>query len=67
MEQEKRLEAFEKMLSAVQENYDSTVGKMAQLKAAGKEKSVTYRQLLGSKLELQNILSMYKLYGLLDL
>lgn len=66
MGNERRLEAFEKMLAAVQGNYESTVAKMAQMKAAGKEKTVTYRQLMGNKLELQNFLTMYRIYGLLD-
>ena len=64
MDSETRLEAFEKMLSAVQAEYESAASKMAQLKAVGKEKTATYRQLMGRKLELQNILSMYRLYGL---
>lgn len=66
MDMENRLAAFEKMLAAVQANYESTVSKMVQLKAAGKEKSATYRQLMGNKLELQNMLSMYQIYGLID-
>ena len=33
---------------------------------AGKTKTVTYKQLLGDKLMLQNILTRYKIYGLLD-
>ena len=66
MDMENRLAAFEKMLAAVQANYASTVSKMVQLKAAGKEKSATYRQLMGNKLELQNMLSMYQIYGLID-
>lgn len=41
---EKRLAAFEAMLAAVLENYRLTTEKMRQLKAAGKEKSATYRQ-----------------------
>lgn len=61
-----RLEAFEKMLAAVISEYDAAVNKMAQLKAAGKEKTVTYRQLMGNKLQYQNMLTMYRLYGLLD-
>lgn len=60
-----RLEAFEKMLSAVLENYRTTVAKMEQIKAAGKTKSATYRQLMGTKMMYQNMLSLYKLYGLL--
>ena len=61
-----RLEGFEKMLAAVISEYDAAVNKMAQLKAAGKEKTVTYRQLMGNKLQYQNMLTMYRLYGLLD-
>ncbi len=60
-----RLEAFEKMLFAVLENYRTTVAKMEQLKAAGKIKSATYRQLMGTKMMYQNMLSLYKLYELL--
>lgn len=61
-----RLEAFEKMLAAVIGEYNAAVNKMAQLKATGKEKTVTYRQLMGNKLQYQNMLTMYRLYGLLD-
>ncbi|MDY5972230.1 MAG: hypothetical protein SPJ01_05060 [Butyricicoccus sp.] len=66
MDHERRFAAFEQMLAAVQADYVSTVHKMTQLKAAGKEKTVTYRQLLGNKLSLQNILTMYQIYGLID-
>ena len=63
---EKRLEAFEKMLTDIQKNYEVTENKMKQLKAEGKEKSATYRQLMGNKLQYQNMLSLYQLYNLLD-
>ena len=66
MEKELRLEAFERMLAAVQVDYDSTTAKMRTLKEAGKEKTATYRQLLEDKLMLQAILTRYKIYGLLD-
>ena len=39
---------------------------MKLLKAEGKEKTATYRQLMGTKLQLQNMISQYKLFGLLD-
>lgn len=61
-----REEKFEKMLQAVQEQYAATVDKMEVLKSQDKTKTATYRQLLGDKLMLQNILSLYKVYGLLD-
>ena len=48
---EKRLEAFEKMLDAALSQYDSTTEKMARLKADGKEKTATYRQLFADKLQ----------------
>ena len=63
MENEKRLLAFEKMLKAVQENYENADEKMKKLKAEGREKSATYRQLMGNKLQYQNMLSMYQIYG----
>ncbi|WP_425757388.1 hypothetical protein ACPW7J_06910 [Ihubacter sp. rT4E-8] len=62
---EKRLAAFKKMLTFVQQEYDKTNEKMAALKADGKEKSATYRQLMGNKLTYQNLLAMYRLYDLL--
>ena len=63
---EKRLEAFENMLKTILSQYDSTVEKMARLKANGKEKTVTYRQLFANKLQLQTMLSYYRTYGLVD-
>ena len=63
---EKRLKAFEDMLAAILKQYDDTAEKMAKLKADGKEKSATYRQLFASKLQLQAMLSYYQTYGLLE-
>ncbi len=66
MENNKRLECFEKMLSAIQLQYDDRSQKMIELKAAGKEKTATYRQLFGEKLKLGDMLAMYRLYGLIE-
>ena len=52
------------MLSAIEENYAGIVSKMETLKAQGKEKSATYRQLMGNKLMYKDILSLYELYGI---
>lgn len=57
---------FEKMLQAVREEYGTVTEKMEVLKAEGKTKTATYRQMTGRKLTLQNMLSMYQIYGLLD-
>lgn len=62
---EERLNAFEKMLSDIISQYDSITEKLAVLKAEGKEKTVTYRQLFTNKLQYQTILSYYRTYGLL--
>ena len=61
-----RLEAFEAMLAAVMQEYRQTAEKMAALKAQGKEKSVTFRQLMTRKPELANMLAMYRAYGLVE-
>ena len=61
-----REEKFEAMLQSVQREYETTLQKMEKLKGEDKEKTATYRQLMGDKLMLQNILSRYKIYGLLD-
>lgn len=59
------MEAFENMLKAILSQYDSTTEKLAKLKAEGKEKTATYRQLFANKLQLQAMLSYYQTYGLL--
>ena len=61
-----RLKAFEEMLSAILKQYDETTEKMEKLKAEGKEKTVTYRQLIANKLQLHAMLSYYRIYGLLE-
>ena len=60
-----RLEDFEKMLSEVQRQYDDIEIKMEKMKADGKEKTATYRQLMANRLRLGDMLAMYKLYDLL--
>lgn len=66
METKDRLAAFEEMLVQVQNHYQDTTAKMEQLKADGKVKSATYRQLMGNKLMYQNMLSLYQVHGLVE-
>ena len=66
MMKEERLAAFESMLQAVQVNCCTTEEKMKRLKEQGKERSATYRQLMGNKMQYRNMLSMYRIYGLLE-
>ena len=63
---EKRLKAFEDILTAILKQYDDVTEKTAKLKAEGKEKAVTYRQLFANTLQLQATLSYYGTCGLLD-
>lgn len=63
---ESRLEAFEKMLIAVQGEYNDILAKMEKMKADGKVKSVTYQQMLSRKLMYQNMISLYEIYGLVE-
>ena len=59
-----RLAAFEAMLAEVERQYRETEARMADLKAQGRERSATYRQLLGNKLTLRQLLSLYEAHGL---
>ena len=57
---------LEKMLQSTLDEYSITVNKMEKLKAENKTKTVTYKQLMATKLTLQNIISRYEIYGLLE-
>lgn len=61
-----RLVAFEKMLREIREQAEREKEQMDLLKAAGKEKSATYRQYFGNRLLLKMMLDRYRAYGLLD-
>lgn len=64
MTDQEQLAAYRAMQGAVQAEYDAAAEKMAALKAQGKEKTATYRQLFARKLQLRELLSYYKTYGL---
>ena len=61
-----RLYSFEKMLLSVRVQFDEKSKKLTELKSAGKEKTATYRQLFAEKMQLGNMLAMYRLYGLIE-
>lgn len=60
-----RLDAFEVMLSDIRRQAEYEKEQMAALKAAGKEKSATYRQYFGNRMLYKMMLDIYKEYGLL--
>ena len=65
MEAKERLDAFEAMLTGVQAQLADVEKRMAQLKAQGRERGATYRQLMGTRLQLAQMLELYRVYGLI--
>lgn len=61
-----REERFERMLQEIQSEYAAVEQKMVVLRAEGKTKTVTFRQLMGNKLMYQSMLSMYRDHGLIE-
>ena len=61
-----REERFERMLQEIQAEYASIEQRMAVLRAEGKTKTVTFRQLMSNKLMYQSMLSMYRDHGLIE-
>ncbi len=61
-----RLEAFEKMLADIQKQADLENNKLEELKLERKEKTASYRQLLGNRMLYKMILDKYREYGLLN-
>lgn len=60
-----RLEAFEAMLTDLVKQAEYEARRMEELKAAGKEKSATYRQYFGNRMLYRMMLDKYRAYGLL--
>lgn len=61
-----RLEAFEKMLSDIRKQSEYEAAQMEALKAAGKEKTATYRQYFGNRMLYKMMLDKYRDYGLIE-
>ena len=60
-----RTEAFERMLSDLVKQIEFEQAEMDRLKAAGKEKTATYRQYFSNRLMYRMMLDRYRHYGLL--
>ena len=61
-----RLDAFEAMLEDVIEQSEMEREKMEALKAAGREKSATYRQYFANRMLHKQMLDLFRRYGLID-
>ncbi len=60
-----RLEAFERMLADVLERERSEKEQLDELRAQGKEKTATFRQLMGNRLVYVRMLEIFREHGLL--
>ena len=61
-----REEKFERMMQSDVVSYNAVDERMGKLKQEGKTNTVTYKQLMTEKLKNQNIISLYKVYGLIE-
>ena len=61
-----KLDKYESMKDYILESLDETVIKLEELKKEGKDKTATYRQLTARKLNLQNVISFYKMFDTID-
>lgn len=61
-----RLKAFEDMLNDIKRQAEYETEQLKLLKAAGKEKTATYRQYLGNRMFYKMMLEKYKEYGLIE-
>lgn len=61
-----RLEAFETMLRELRQRTEYEQQKMDELKLQGKDKTATYRQYMGNRLLYQQMLALYRQYGLIE-
>lgn len=64
MDAEAKLARFEAMKTFIEEQHADTVAKLDTLRAQGKQKSATYTQLLGNKMNQENTLQLYKLFDI---
>ena len=61
-----KLDKYESMKDYILESLDETVIKLEELKKERKDKTATYRQLTARKLNLQNVVSFYKMFDIID-
>ena len=59
-----RLAAYDRMYRELLAEWDGVAAKMDALRAEGRTKTATYRQLLTDKLTLQNFIGRFAAYGI---
>ena len=65
MTDSEKLKAYEAMRENVIDRFNTASDKMVKLKAEGKEKSVTYKQLMAEKMTMQKIMSIYEIFDII--
>ena len=61
-----RLGRYEELQAAVERELSAADGRMEELRAACRQGSATFRQLLAQKLTLEGIMARFRAYGLAD-
>lgn len=59
-----RLAAFENVYEALRAELLDTEGKLDELRGKGKANSVTFRQLLGKKINDEKLINLFSIYGI---
>ena len=59
-----RLAAYDRMYADLLKERDKVLADMEKLRSAGKNKGVTYQQLLAQKLTVQNLIGRFEIYGI---
>ena len=59
-----RLAAYDRMYADLLKERDKVLADMEKLRSAGKNKGVTYQQLMAQKLTVQNLIGRFEIYGI---
>ena len=59
-----RLAAYDRRYVDLLREREQVLSKMERLRAAGKNRGVTYQQLLAQKLTVQNLIGRFEIYGI---
>ena len=59
-----RLAAYDRMYADLLRERDKVLADMEKLRAAGKNKGVTYQLLMAQKLTVQNLIGRFEIYGI---
>ena len=59
-----RLAAYDRMYADLLKERDKVLADLDRLRSAGKNKGVTYQQLMAQKLTVQNLIGRFEIYGI---